>query len=369
MHLSTVSPPIDEAPRPPLSELWRASLPTEGELRRGRRRLRAKAVGIAGLLAVAYWAVVIADFAVWVRLLSAVALVAGLVATATGIMHDANHGSFSKRRWVNRSLAATADLLGTSSWLWRFKHHHLHHGNTNVAGVDSDIAQEPFARLEPSQRWRPWHRWQHVYLWFLYGFFAMKNVLFGDLRNLASGRVGHQPLATRPSRSRVLRIAGGKVAHVGWAVVVPLAFNPWWGVLAFYVCCSWVVGFSLAVVFQLAHCVDVAEFAEPDQPRRGEEFLAHQVRTTVDIDSPVPGFGHAFRWLVGGLDHQLEHHLAPSLPHTVYPAVARRFRRRCDQAGVMLRRHAGVWAAVRSHQRWLISMGRSPSTVGLRAAQ
>ena len=91
---------------------------------------------------------------------------------------------------------------------------------------------------------------------------------------------------------------------------------------------SWLVGFVLAVTFQLAHCVDIAEFDDELAPRRGRDFFAHQLRTTVDIASPVPVLGHAFRWLVGGLDHQIEHHLAPRLPHTVYPIVAARFHPR-----------------------------------------
>jgi linoleoyl-CoA desaturase len=74
----------------------------------------------------------------------------------------------------------------------------------------------------------------------------------------------------------------------------------------------------------------------------------------------MPVLGHAFRWMAGGLDHQIEHHMAPRLPHTVYPMVARRFHALCHDAGVTVRRHAGVWAALRSHTRWLMDMGRRP---------
>jgi linoleoyl-CoA desaturase len=345
-----------------VSDLWKAAFPTEREIRMGHRRLHAKATGILMLGGASYWALVIADYALWIRVIAAALLVGSLIATATGIMHDANHGSFSTHRWFNRLAACSSDLLGASSWLWRFKHNHLHHGNTNVPGFDSDIEQEPFARLSPDQQWRSWHRWQHVYLWFLYGFFAMKNLLFGDLRNLAAHRVGSQELPGATRRSVVARIVLGKVGHIGWALVVPFFFNPWWGVLAFYAVCSWVVGFTLAVVFQLAHCVDVAGFPAVDTPRRGNDFYSHQLLTTVDIASPVPVLGHVFRWLVGGLDCQIEHHLSPRLPHTVYPIVARRFHRLCREAGITVRRHSGVWSAIRSHTRWLIDMGRRPLT-------
>ena len=133
--------------------------------------------------------------------------------------------------WLNHVAGYSLDALGGSSWLWRFKHNTLHHGNPNVEGVDSDISQAPFARLAPMQPLRPWHRWQHVYLWFLYGFFAMKNLVFGDFRTLAAARIGPKALRTRPGPTVLARVLAGKFLHLGWAVVVPLLTNPWWGVL------------------------------------------------------------------------------------------------------------------------------------------
>lgn len=89
-------------------------------------------------------------------------------------------------------------------------------------------------------------------------------------------------------------------------------------------------------------------------------------RTTSDVASPLPVIGHAFRWLVGGLGHQIEHHLAPRLPHTAYRTVARRFSEACEDLGVVYHRHPGIVAAVRSHARWLKQMGQ-PSAGGLMA--
>jgi linoleoyl-CoA desaturase len=102
----------------------------------------------------------------------------------------------------------------------------------------------------------------------------------------------------------------------------------------------------------------LAEFAEADAERRGDQFVTHQLLTTADVASHVPLGGHAFRWLVGGLDHQIEHHLAPRLPHTIYPLLASRFRRKCTEAGINCRIHASVWQALCSHARWLKAMGQ-----------
>ena len=351
----------EPAGHPPLgahiAALWRSVLPTPAELQRARGRLHLKALAITGIMLASYFFLVISDVHLWLRMVAAALLVVALVAVGTGIMHDANHGSFSSRRWVNRVLCYTSDVLGASSWLWRIQHNGLHHGNTNVDGFDADIALAPFARLAPTQPLRSWHRAQHIYIWPLYGFLAMKNLLVSDFVALATKRMDAQPLPRPVTRGVVARVAAGKMAHVGWAVIVPLMFNPWWAVLTFYVGCSWLVGFVLAMTFQLAHCVDRAEFPAADSPRRGDDFVVHQLRTTCDIDTPMPVVGAFLRWLVGGLDHQIEHHLAPRLPHTAYRTVATRFRVACRINDVDYRLHPGVWAAIRSHARWLRRMG------------
>jgi linoleoyl-CoA desaturase len=84
-------------------------------------------------------------------LMATVVLIVALTATATCVFHDANHASFSTSRLVNRLAGFTGDLLGASSWIWKFKHNNLHHGNTNMVGFDADIDQAPFARLAPDQ--------------------------------------------------------------------------------------------------------------------------------------------------------------------------------------------------------------------------
>jgi linoleoyl-CoA desaturase len=355
--------PLRVAPEPSSSlvaALWRSVAPSLEDIRWARRRLHGKAVVILALVAVSYWLLVVSNLALVVRLGAAGALVLALVATATSIMHDANHESFSRHRWLNRVLAYTSDTLGASSWLWRMQHNTLHHGNANVAGFDADIALFPFARLAPSQRWHSWYRGQHLYMWPLYGFLALKNLLVSDLMAVITGRLDRQPIR-RPRRPSVIaRITAGKLAHIGWAVVIPLLFNPWWAVLAFYLACSWLVGFMLAIVFQLAHCVDVTTMLDDTAPRRGDDFSMHQLRTTADISSPIPVLGHLFRWLVGGLDHQIEHHLAPRLPHTLYPRTAERFRAVCRDHGVTYHLHPGVWAALCSHTRWLRLMSVRP---------
>jgi linoleoyl-CoA desaturase len=331
-----------------------------------RRRLHGKALLIGALAVSSYGMLVFSHAGVGVRLVSAAVLVVAMVATATGVMHDANHGAFSRSRRLNRVVGFSGDLLGGSSWLWRAKHNTLHHASPNVMGVDTDIEQMPFARLAPNQPWRRWHRAQHLYLWFLYGFMALSWLLVSDTRTVISGRHGDHVLPRRPKFLEVATIVGGKVLHLTWAVVVPLLFCPAWAVLAFYLACSWCVGFALAVMFQIAHCVEEAEFTTPDSPHRGPDFAIRQLRSTVDVRIDTPIVGWFLRWWMGGLDHQVEHHLAPRLPHTIYPLLAARVEELCSTRELAHRCHASLGAALRSHARWLRLMGQKPVVAELR---
>lgn len=336
-------------------------LPSAAELVRARMRLHRKAVAIGALVVVSYGVLVVAPVGLLVAMVAAVGLVLGLFATATCVMHDANHGAFAANARVNRTVAWTADLLGASSSIWRFTHNNQHHGNTNVVGVDPDIDQSPFGRLTPDQPWRRWHRYQYLYLWFLYGFLALRWFVVADYLELARRR--RHPRQGRSRRRDVVGVVTGKAVHASWALVVPMLFHRWWVVLAFYVACSWLVGFALALVFQLAHCNDRVTFVSADTARRGGDFVAHQLATTADVGTPSAA-GAAVAWFVGGLHHQVEHHLLPRLPHTAYAGMARRLREACRERGVPCVVHRGWCSAIASHARWLRVMGRPPVTIG-----
>jgi len=332
-----------------------ACKPNAATVRRAVRRLRAKTILIGAMVFTSYLGLVLVADGPLIAVPLAAILVVALVATGTGVMHDANHGAYGKPRAINKTLAFTADVLGASSWFWRHKHNGLHHGNTNVVGIDTDIEQMPFARLAPAQPWKPWHRFQHLYMWPLYGFLAMRMLISDFSQLFANGTNSPR----RPARRDVVELLGGKFLHVAWALAVPMLFHPWWVVLVFYFACSWTVGLILAIFFQLAHCNDLVGFAEPSTPRRGGNFSAHQLETTANVHTS--GFSRPVGWLMGGLNHQIEHHLAPAVPHPAYPAMADCVRDACANLHIGYHVHPSLWAAVRSHTRWLRAMGRTPT--------
>lgn len=338
----------------------RSIIPSSETIRRARRSLHLKSSGTILLFATSYTTLALLDVHWSLRMLAAVCLAHAVLATATGIMHDANHGAFSRLRGVNHVVSYSADLLGASSWLWRMNHNVAHHHWTNVVGQDDDIDLAPFARLAPGQRLRPWHRYQHLYLWFLYGFLTLKWMFVGDFLSWYKHRKDLQVRSKHFWRDTAIMFIG-KLVHCTWALFIPMIFHPVHMVLLTYLLCSWAVGFALAVIFQLAHCVEGARFVLGDPGRLvGDSAMEHQLATTMDFDNHPRVLRWYAAWLLGGLDHQVEHHLAPRLPHTVYRALAANVDSVCSTMGWVRNRHRSLPAAIAAHARHLYAMGRAP---------
>ena len=284
-----------------------------------------------------------------------ISLALAVAGVGFNVQHDGGHGAYSRRKWLNRLSAWSLDLVGASSYIWNVKHNLLHHHYTNIQGMDSDIEAEPFLRLGPHQRRRWYHRFQHFYVWGLYVFFSPKWNYYDDFNDLIRGRVGSRSIA-RPKGLDLAVLLAGKLVYVGWALVLPLVLHPWPVVLALYAFYSLALGTTLATVFQLAHCVQEADFREvPESNQRMDrDWAEHQLATTVDF---APR-NRLLTWYLGGLNFQVEHHLFPRISHIHYPALAPITRAVCEEHGVSYHSHRTVWGALRSHLSLLRRLGR-----------
>ncbi|MBK9118456.1 MAG: acyl-CoA desaturase [Phycisphaerales bacterium] len=318
----------------------------------------AKSVIVFVVVIAAYSALVFGGPVWWVALPIAVLLGLAVAAVGFNVQHDGSHKAYSEHAWVNRLAAHTLDLLGGSSYMWARKHNAIHHSFTNITGHDDDINVGFLGRLSPHQPRLWYHRFQHLYLWVLYGFLAVKWHWYDDFRDALRGRIGvHQ--IPRPQGQALLMLLTGKLVFFTLALGVPMLFHPWWLVLAFYGLVSFVQGVVLSVVFQLAHCVEEAEFPLPATAdgQMVSSWAAHQVETTVDFARQ----NRLLSWYVGGLNFQIEHHLFPQICHVHYPALAPLVEETCREFGVRYRAHATLRAGIASHYRWLRRMGR-PAT-------
>lgn len=290
----------------------------------------------------------------WQSLTLAILLGLSMAAIGFNIEHDGSHQSYSSHAWINRLMAMTMDLIGASSYVWHWKHVVVHHTYVNITGHDADIDVGPLGRLTPHQKRLTFHRWQQFYLWPLYGVNVIKWHLYDDFRDVILGRIGSQRMP-RPKRWELVSFIGAKSVFLAMAFVVPLLFHRVWTVFLFYSVTVIVAGMVVSVVFQLAHCVEQAEFPMPreDSSALENSWAIHQVETTVD-------FARRSRlesWLLGGLNFQIEHHLFPRVCHVNYPAISQLVEQTCREFGVKYREHSSFRAGLASHFRWLRRMG------------
>lgn len=310
-------------------------------------------------LATSYALLVFVADSWWQALPLAFAMVLGVAGVGFAIQHDGGHHAYSRYEWINRLAAMSMDLIGGSSYLWRWKHVVMHHTYPNVAGEDMDIEAGALTRFSPHQPWRWFHRWQHLYLWPAYAVTAPRWHLWGDFAEVVAGKIGPHPIP-RPRGWDMVVFIMGKVFSIGFMLVLPMFFHPWWLVVLFYFLVTGVAGVFLTIVFQLAHCVGEADFPipVPGTARMPDAWAAHQVTTTVDFARR----SWSMTFLLGGLNFQIEHHLFPRICHIHYPALSKIVEETSREFGIRYTNHGSFWAGIQAHYRWLKELGNPETT-------
>lgn len=327
---------------------------TSGRRQRDCPRMFLKSAMVIGWFTTSYLLLVFCAEAWWQAVPLAISLGLAMAAVGFNIQHDGSHHAYSERPWINTLAAFTLDLIGVSSFVWHWTHNVVHHTYSNITGHDNDIDLGPLARLSPHQKRRVFHRYQHWYIWLLYSLFTIKWHLFDDFCEVLLGRIGSHRLPRLRIRDRIAFVAG-KVISFSLTFGVPLWRHPPAHVFLYYVMVSCVLGFTLSVVFQLAHCVEEADFPLPPgkSGRIETAWAVHQVQTTVNF-SPRSRLA---AWFLGGLNFQIEHHLLPRVCHVNYPELSSLVEGTCREFGVRYAVHASFRAALTSHYRWLRRMG------------
>ncbi|AWO02094.1 acyl-CoA desaturase [Chitinophaga alhagiae] len=285
--------------------------------------------------------------------------VLGFVLACIGfnVMHDACHGSYSRKGWVNDTLGLTLNALGGNAFIWKQKHNIIHHTYTNVDGMDDDIAKSPLMRQCSTQQWVPMHRLQHFYVVLVYGISSFAWVFIMDFVKYLQRKVYRTPLQKmKPADHFVFWMS--KVLYVIFYIALPIyavGMEAW---IIGFVTMHLVMGFTLAIVFQLAHVVEETTFevVGEDDLQIENEWAIHQVKTTANF-SPDHKL---ISWFVGGLNYQVEHHLFPRISHVHYPAISKIVEAKCQEFGIQYNSMPTMMSAVRSHFRFMRMLGMKP---------
>ncbi|MBT4775388.1 MAG: acyl-CoA desaturase [Crocinitomicaceae bacterium] len=303
----------------------------------------------------------------WALLVISLIMGTGLAGIGLSIMHDANHGSYSKSRKSNKFIGYILNVVGGNSLNWRIQHNVLHHSFTNIEGHDEDIDPAGILRFSPHAKLRKIHKFQHFYAWIFYGLMSFTWIVNKDFTQLyrfkKKGLIeGFQ--TTFAKEFTILIIT--KILYWGYMFVTPyLLLNQyhgietaWWQVALGIFGMHYVAGIILALVFQPAHVMEDCTYPLPTENGEMKEIWAiHQLRTTCNFaKGNLP-----LSWYVGGLNFQIEHHLFPDVCHVHYRKISNIVKKTAKEFNLPYYQKKTFTGAIISHFIFLKKLGNPKS--------
>lgn len=299
----------------------------------------------------------------WLMLGMCVAMGFGMAGIGLSVMHDANHGGYSNKSWVNNFLGLSLNLVGGNSLNWKIQHNVLHHTYTNIHEVDEDISPRGILRMTPYGPWKWFHKFQHMYAWFFYGLLTLVWVVVKDfVRILRYHKDGMLKKQKANYATEWAILLASKAVYVGYVAVLPalLLDVAWWQILVGFLTMHYVGGFILAIIFQPAHVIDGTEYPMPDDDGKMENSWAiHQLLTTTNFANN----NRILNWYVGGLNFQVEHHLFPNICHVHYRDLSHIVKYTAEEFGLPYKSEPTFIGALVSHAKLLKQLGARPDVM------
>ncbi|SMD38050.1 linoleoyl-CoA desaturase [Reichenbachiella faecimaris] len=281
----------------------------------------------------------------------------GMCGIGLSIMHDANHGAYSKKKYVNNALGYLLNVIGSYHITWKIQHNVLHHSSTNVHEYDEDLNNQ-ILRFSPDQERKNINKYQAFYAPFLYGLLSLYKTFSKDFEQIK--RFNKNNLLSSQGvtlNGAILQITVNKLIYLGATLALPMLIltMPWWQTLIGFLIMHFICGIILALIFQSAHVLDSTQFYQADENGSIDNCWAiHQLNTTANFAKK----GRLFSWLIGGLNYQVEHHLFPNICHVHYEKISHIVRRTAKDFDIHYNEYPTFFDAIKSHFRMLHILGK-----------
>lgn len=252
----------------------------------------------------------------------AAALFLGVLTARLGfLMHMGNHAATSKTPFINDCIGYTMDFIGGSSLNWQFDHQISHHIDPNDFEKDNDAAVgNPMVRLHPGNPRKWWHKYQHYTTFVLMsGGFLSWYIL--DVVNFVQKAVGHSHF--NPTTKDWIHLLFFKILWFITHLYVPIAVfgvSVGWTLL----CCA--IHMTMGAQY-MENTFVVNHIQKGLISPLGCHWAVAQVYASCNWQAGSVFYG----WMSGGLNHQIEHHLFPSIAHYHYPAIAPIVEKTCKE--------------------------------------
>jgi len=269
--------------------------------------------------------------------------------------HDACHGAFGKKKWLNSLIYHFIfNMQGISARLWKIRHLDSHHLFPNVDGCDADIDDNPLIRFSPNHPIKSFMKYQHIYAAFAYSFYLfiwiyVKDFVYLKKKNLANLRNQNYPWWYTVELILV------KILYILYIIVIPIYFLEF----SFY---QILFAYSLMLMVDsniFIHTLISTHFAmETEFPSTNEDgvlpynYAQHQLMTSLDY-YPESYFAN---FIFGGFNAHAAHHLFPNFPHTLYPKISPIIESMASEFDYTYNKLT-LPGAIKSHFRYLKKMG------------
>ncbi len=317
-----------------------------------------KTVVMLALFIVPYVLIISGMLPLWGMWLATFIMGVGAAGIGMSVMHDANHGSYSKNPRINKLLGYALNLVGGSRQTWVIQHNLLHHTYTNVPNVDEDIEGGGVIRLNIAKPKKKFYRFQHLYAWFLYSLMTLTWVTMKDIKQVIRYRKkGLKSEKNENFRKEMIILIASKLFYYFYILVIPmlvLDITIWQWLIGFLTL-HFTTGFILSVTFQLAHVVEETDQYIPDEKNQIDNAWAvHQLSTTANFAKK----NKFLNWYLGGLNFQVEHHLFSNICHVHYPKIAEIVKETANEYHIPYHEYPTMTSAIASHYRSLKKLGQ-----------
>ena len=304
--------------------------------------------------------ILVLDLNAWLYIPLWFAMGVGMAGCGLSVMHDANHGAYSKNPAVNSFISKVLILLAGNPANWRIQHNVLHHTYTNISNLDEDIAPPSFIlRFSPHTKRTKIHRFQHFYAYFFYGLMTMMWFVSKDY----SQAVRYKKMDLLKTQGLTFKkhlrnIIINKTVYSLIFIMLPFLLSPapWYVTLIGYILMQFVTGFILGVIFQPAHVVPTSTYPLPSESGHIQsDWAVNQMYNTANFAQK----SKLFSWYAGGLNFQVEHHLFPNICHIHYKKLSTIVRSTAEEFNVPYHSYNTFFGALKEHTKMLYALGNN----------
>tara|TARA_B100000963_G_scaffold105863_1_gene91862 strand:+ start:61 stop:1161 length:1101 start_codon:yes stop_codon:yes gene_type:complete len=328
--------------------------------RTGNWKIWVKTFVMFSLFLVPYFLILTISMSIWFQLILILIMGIGMAGVGMNVMHDGNHGSYSKIKWVNKLMGSSIYILAGNVYNWKVQHNVLHHTYTNIHGHDEDLDAGRILRFTKHAKWKWFHRFQHYYSILLYGLLTINWAIttdFVQMKRYMKRKLAHGKLPNPFVNWSTLILTKAIYMFIWIAIPILVLKLVWWKILIGFFLMHYTAGLILSVIFQLAHVMDEADMPLPEKDGTLKNTWAiHQLMTTVNF-SPKNKF---VRWFTGGLNYQVEHHIFPNISHIHYSKIAKIVKKTAKEFNLPYNEFESTRKAIIAHFNYLKLMGVKP---------